>query len=192
MKREQLKDLGLTDEQIGSVMALHGQSMTDTNTKIATAEQEVKTLKSQIDERDKDLAKVKKEFADNETIKVKFEELQSSYKDLKEKSEQQVTTIKRESALAKLLSDAKVKNPKAVSALLDNDLIKFENDTLTGVTEQLEALKKSDAYLFDMGQQQGGYQPGNGSSRTIPEDLVSAMKDPEFNMTNYLKNKGEK
>ena len=40
MKREQLKDLGLTDEQVNSVMGMHGQTVTELNKNLATAEQE--------------------------------------------------------------------------------------------------------------------------------------------------------
>ncbi len=41
------------------------------------------------------------------------------------------------------------KNPKAVSSLIDKDKISFnETGEVTGLLEQLEALKKSDEYLF--------------------------------------------
>ncbi|MDT2438152.1 capsid protein, partial [Enterococcus avium] len=33
MKREELKELGLTDEQIGSVMALHGVTVNELNSR---------------------------------------------------------------------------------------------------------------------------------------------------------------
>lgn len=48
MKREQLRDLGLTDEQLGSVMALHGQTVNGLNTSLATAEQERDQFKEQL------------------------------------------------------------------------------------------------------------------------------------------------
>ncbi len=37
MKREELKEFGLTDEQIGSVMALHGVTVNDLNSRVSTA-----------------------------------------------------------------------------------------------------------------------------------------------------------
>ncbi|MFV0557997.1 MAG: hypothetical protein ACK5MW_05100 [Enterococcus sp.] len=49
MKREQLKELGLTDEQIGNVMGLHGQSISELNTRLATAESEHDSAKTQLD-----------------------------------------------------------------------------------------------------------------------------------------------
>ena len=37
MKREELKELGLTDEQIGSIMALHGVTVYELNSRVSTA-----------------------------------------------------------------------------------------------------------------------------------------------------------
>lgn len=39
MKREFLKDLGLTDEVIEKVMSEHGKDVQDVNSKLASAEQ---------------------------------------------------------------------------------------------------------------------------------------------------------
>lgn len=52
-------------------------------------------------------------------------------------------------ALESALSDAGVRNAKAVKALLDIEKIKLNSDKLSGLKEQLEALKISDGYLFN-------------------------------------------
>lgn len=39
-------------------------------------------------------------------------------------------------------------NNKAIKALLDMEAIKYENDNLVGLDEQLKALRESDSYLF--------------------------------------------
>lgn len=39
-------------------------------------------------------------------------------------------------------------NNKAIKALLDMDAIKYENDNLVGLEEQLKALRETDVYLF--------------------------------------------
>ncbi len=57
-------------------------------------------------------------------------------------------------------------NNKAVRALLDLSGVKLEEDgKLAGFAEQLEALQKSDGYLFAETQQPTfrGFQPGAGS-----------------------------
>ena len=48
MKREFLKDLGLTDEQIGNVITEHGKEVQETNSKLAMAEQDRDSFKLQI------------------------------------------------------------------------------------------------------------------------------------------------
>ncbi|WP_227644272.1 hypothetical protein [Enterococcus faecium] len=46
MKREELKELGLTDEQIGSIMALHGVTVNELNSRVSTAEQQALNIKN--------------------------------------------------------------------------------------------------------------------------------------------------
>lgn len=53
MKREDLKNLGLTDEQIEKVMAEHGKDITSLQEKVNGLTSERDGLKSQLDERDK-------------------------------------------------------------------------------------------------------------------------------------------
>lgn len=52
MKREFLKDLGLTDEVIERVMSDQGKDDQDVNSKLASAEQKRDSFKSQVDDRD--------------------------------------------------------------------------------------------------------------------------------------------
>jgi len=53
--------------------------------------------------------------------------------------------------LTQALKDSKAKNPKAVKALLDLSKLTFDPDTIGGLDEQLEELKKgNDSYLFDI------------------------------------------
>jgi hypothetical protein len=54
------------------------------------------------------------------------------------------------------LVEAKAKNPKLARAALDMSLIKLDGEKLLGLSEQLESLKKSDAYLFDIEEDKGG------------------------------------
>lgn len=79
MNREKLKELGLTDEQVESVIALHGASVHGMNTKISELQTSENALKQQIAERDKDLKNLKSQLDDNEESKGKFAELQKQY-----------------------------------------------------------------------------------------------------------------
>ena len=65
MKREELKKLNLTDEQIDKVMSLHGADVEDSKSKIDELNKTNESLQSQIAERDKDLKTRKKQLEDN-------------------------------------------------------------------------------------------------------------------------------
>lgn len=176
MKKEDLIAQGLTEEQAKYVMGEHGKTVTTLNSQIATLQQAETDLKGQLSSRDKDLAKLQKDNKDNEELKTQIDTLKNQYKDLEKTSAENLTKIQRESALNALLSESKVKNPKAVAALLDNDTIVFKDGQLSGAKEQIEALQKSDAYLFDLGTKQGSYNPPAGQAATNYASFDEAME----------------
>ncbi|CCI85083.1 hypothetical protein FC52_GL000606 [Lactobacillus pasteurii DSM 23907 = CRBIP 24.76] len=77
MKRDQLKDLGLSDDQIKAVMDINGEDINKAKSSNDEMIKENEALKLQLSERDKDFAKLKKTAKDNE-------ELSSSCKTCKE------------------------------------------------------------------------------------------------------------
>ncbi|EKZ7015243.1 phage scaffolding protein [Listeria monocytogenes] len=189
MKREDLKALGLTDEQIESVMTAHGQSVQSLNTQIVTLQQSEKELQSQVSKRDADLKKIQKDNSDNEELKAQIKDLQKENAEQETKYQESIVSIQRDSALNNLLAETKAKNPKAVAALLDNDKIVFKDGELSGAKEQLEALQKSDGYLFDLGTKQGGYNPPAGSTATNYASFDEAMEKGDVD--GYLQQKLE-
>lgn len=96
----------------------------------------------------------------NETIKglketlskfdgVDLDGLKKSVKDWETKYNTDIAAVKLDSAVNMALVEAKAKNPKLAKAALDMSLVKMDGDKLLGFTEQLDNLKKSDAYLFE-------------------------------------------
>jgi hypothetical protein len=77
--------------------------------------------------------------------------LQADNKAKDEKYAAEIKQLKIDTAIDNALGDAKAKNKVAVKALL-KDLDKAElgeDGAIKGLAEQIEALQKSDAYLFD-------------------------------------------
>ncbi|NLK37809.1 MAG: hypothetical protein GX299_06975 [Epulopiscium sp.] len=160
MKKEDLIKLGL-DEEIATKVAaaseeeLKGYVDIEThNTKITelqTANATIKTLQQTV-----------KNFDG-----VDVEQLKKDVKNWETKYNTDITNIKRDSALDMAILQAKGRNPKAIKALLDMEKIKLKEDgTLEGL--DLEALKKSDAYLFDVEEthvQGTGFQSGGNEGR---------------------------
>ena len=60
MKREDLKKLGLSDEQIEGMMSAHGKDITSLQEKVNGLTSERDGLKSQLDERDQQLVDLQK------------------------------------------------------------------------------------------------------------------------------------
>lgn len=111
--------------------------------------QEVKEYKKQIEERDQQLEDLGEKAKGHEDLTKRIEELTAQNEKTKQEYEQKIQQQAFDHALGNALSGAKVKNPKAVKALLDMDTIKLDGDTLKGLDEQLNQLKESDSYLFE-------------------------------------------
>lgn len=148
MKREELKELGLTDEQIGSVMALHGVTVNELNSKVSTAEQQATQYQEQLEKNQNELNDFKANAKGNEDLTKQLEDLQSKFDETKTSSEQQIADLKKSSAIDLALTQAGAKNIKAAKALLDSESLELTDEGLKGLDEQLAALKESDGYLF--------------------------------------------
>ncbi len=87
---------------------------------------------------------------------VDVEKLKKDAKDWETKYNTDLAAVKLDSAVSMALVEAKAKNPKVARAALDMSVIKMDGEKLLGLSDQLEALKKSDAYLFDTEEGSGG------------------------------------
>jgi len=150
MKKEDLIALGL-DEELAQKVAdasaeeLKGfipkQRFDDVNTAKKQLEQDLKARDEQLTE----LSKV-----DAEGLQTKIQELQTANEQAKTEYEQKLSQQQFDFALKEALTGAKVKNTKAVEALLNKEVIKLDGDKLLGLDEQIKNLQESDTYLFDV------------------------------------------
>lgn len=153
MKREELKELGLTDEQIGSIMALHGVTVNELNSRVSTAEQQATQYQEQLEKNQNELNDFKANAKGNEDLTKQLEDLQSKFDETKTSSEQQIADLKKSSAIDLALTQAGAKNIKAAKALLDGESLELTDEGLKGLDDQLAALKESDGYLFGQSEQ---------------------------------------
>ena len=189
MKKEDLIAMGLTEEQAKKVMeSLDGNFVT--KARFNEVNEELKTAKKSISDRDKQLEDLKKSSGDNADLKKQIEDLQKQNADQKKKREAEIAALKLDNALETALTAAGAKNTKAVRALLDMTKVKLgEDGKATGVDEQLTALQKSDAYLFAE-KKQGkntfkGFQPG-ASGEQKPGTEVDTSKMTYDELCAYL------
>lgn len=188
MKKEELIALGLSEEQAKTVMAEHGRTVTTLNAQISTLQASEKELQSQAAKHAEDLKVLQKNAGTSEELKQQIKQLQKENSDKEQQYQQELIDIQRNSALNQVLTESKVKNVKAVAALLDNDAITFKDGQLIGAKEQLESLMKTDTYLFDLGTKPGSYNPAGGESVTTLS-FEEAMEKGDLD--SYLKQKIE-
>ena len=115
-----------------------------------------KNLKQQLKERDNQLNDLKDSTKDSKELQEQIEKLQEENKNTKEEYEKQLKQQSFDHALDRSLSSAKVRNTKAVKALLDMDTIKQDGEELKGLDEQLKTLKEKESYLFEEVEDEGG------------------------------------
>ncbi|HAQ5715025.1 MULTISPECIES: phage scaffolding protein [Enterococcus] len=181
MKREELKELGLTDEQIGSIMALHGVTVNELNSRVSTAEQQATQYQEQLEKNQNELNDFKANAKGNEDLTKQLEDLQSKFDEIKTSSEQQIADLKKSSAIDLALTQAGAKNIKAAKALLDSESLELTDEGLKGLDDQLAALKESDGYLFGQSEQvppnpdgKKATFSGNASSgKNVEEDVFA-------------------
>lgn len=179
MNKEDLIAMGLTEEQAKKVMdSLDGNFVT--KARFNEINEENKTLKKSVSDRDKQLEDLKKSSGDNAALQQQISDLQKQNADQQKAHDEELAKLKLDNAVEIALSGAKARNGKAVKAMLDMSKVKLgEDGKLLGFDEQIEALKKSDAYMFDVQQQQTqqqftGFQPG--ASSTVPNSTAAGYE----------------
>ena len=148
MKREQLRELGLTDEQVNSVVGLHGQTVTELNKTLAAAEQERDQLKEQLNSNQTELNALKEATKDNEELTRQLANLQSKFDKAKEDAEANLTEQQKDFAIKLALKEANALDEEIVLSQLDKDTIKVVDGKLQGFDEQLKGLQKNKSFLF--------------------------------------------
>jgi hypothetical protein len=120
-----------------------------------------------------------------ETVKkfdgVDIDKLKTDVTNWETKYNTDIEAARIDSLLTDALFEAKARNPRMLKKMLDMSMIKRDGEKLLGVTEQLDALKKSDAYAFDIEEEPKGgakVNPGgsHGGSPNIDTFAASFMK----------------
>jgi len=128
--------------------------------------EQVKAYREELEARDKQLTELSKATKGNAELTLKIKELQegNTTKDAEHKA--QITKLSQEYALKDALSRFKPKNAKALEALLNKEGLSFEEKDgsffVKGLDDQINALKQSDAYLFDSNITAGTQTPQAG------------------------------
>lgn len=179
MNREFLKELGIEADAIDKIMKQNGEDIeqakggSEKNAKrVEELEAEVKSLKSDIGNRDKQLEELKKASGDNEDLKKQIDDLTAANKKAADDHAREMESLRKSHAIESALVEAKAKGVKAALAYIDADKVSIDaNGNVTGLEDQIKALKGADdtKFLFDSGNPTvKGVKPGQASDPDKP------------------------
>jgi len=176
MKREDLKALGLTDEQIDKVMAENGKDIEKHKSAADTAKTELDGLKTQLSEANKTIEGFKGQ--DIEGVKKSADEYKAKFEQAQKDAATQISQLKFDHALEGALTASKAKNVKAVKALLELKDLKLKDDdgSIIGLDDQLKKVKEANAYLFEQEQPLPQVVLNADNKSTITDPVILAMR----------------
>lgn len=112
--------------------------------------EELKVVKGEKKTLEEDKKKIEGEYENFKKGSISQEDYEAKKKEIETNSKAEIEKVKLESKIDLAINNAKAKNVKSVKANLDLEKIKLDGDKLLGFDDQIEALKKSDAYLFEI------------------------------------------
>lgn len=184
MKRKFLEDLGLEKEAIDKIMAENGSDIEAAKADYNSLKQQLDAANAQIQDRDTQLETLKNSTGDMESLKQQIATLQSDNQAAKEKYEADMKELKLSTAIKLALGDS-AQDADLVAGLFDKSkLILDENGKVTGLDEQMKALKKEKAFLFKEEkapqQQIKGGKPAEGKGTPPADKKPSEMTYSEL------------
>lgn len=183
MKKDEFVKLGISEDLAAKAETASQEELKGYIPKARFDEVNNEKKKLELDLRDRDgqLETLKNSTGDVEAMKKQIEDLQKANKDADDAHAQEIKQMKVDNAIENALTGAKAKNNTAVKALLkDLDKAELADDgTIKGLKEQIEALRKSDSYLFEANESKKtfkGATPGESGN----EDGVKSMSIEQF------------
>ncbi len=150
MEKEFLKKLGIDDDTADQIMHQYNHDIRSYKDKLNENKTTIDGLNDQVSQRDTQLKDLGSQAEDNAKLKEQVEMYKTKNSQLSKEWQDKLEAQSKNFAISNSLRDAGAKNAKAVSALLDLDKVSFDGEgKLSGLDDQLEALKKSDSYLFN-------------------------------------------
>ena len=148
MTKDELKALGLTDEQVEAVVNDYGQNYVS-KAQFNTKNEELKQVKGELTKVNTEIDGLKKANEGNAELTKQIEEMKAQADEREKAYKAELHKMQVDSIVERSLLTAKAKNSKAVRALLNLDDVKIKDDEIVGLSDQLNALATSDPYLFE-------------------------------------------
>lgn len=157
MKRDELIALGVAEEAIDKIMNINGADIEkhkklvdDAKRQLEEANAAAKQANEQLEMANKQIESFGAKESSFEEIKKQADEWKAAADKAKADSEATISGMKLDYALENALRDAKAKDPKLIKTLLDAGKLKLSDKGLDGLEDQLNPLKETHAYLFEV------------------------------------------
>lgn len=144
MKRKFLEDMGLTKEQVDSIMAENGNDIEAAKGELDQVKTELEQTKTQLQEANTTIDG----FKDYDQVKGQVEEYKTKYEQTKTEYETKIADMQFGQTLEAAITTAGGRNAKAIKALLDVDALKGSKDQTADIKAAIEACQKDNGYLF--------------------------------------------
>lgn len=146
------------------------------NEKYKALETSNENLKSQLLAKSSAYDELMAKAGDNEALKTEIENLKASTQEQLNQTTSQYEAKLKDAAIKSELIKAKAKDVKDIIGQLNIDGITYQNETLTGLNEQIDALKEQKPYLFETEQNKGkGGLNHDGNGDDIDENNIRAI-----------------
>lgn len=173
MKTEELKEIGLTDDQIKKVFAINGKDVEKANSDLKKAQEELKAANDEKEQLNKTIETTKNELKKFDGVDI--EAFKTQIKDLNDQMEKQKQDFEKQNQERAFLSkiDEKItglkgKNSKAIRALLDLDVLRESKNQDKDIDDALKKIADDNKYMFGDGEPINnpsvGGTGGNGGS----------------------------
>ncbi|WP_068983877.1 phage scaffolding protein [Lysinibacillus xylanilyticus] len=190
MKKEDLIAMGLSEEQADKIIEGFGTMIP--KSRFDEVNGENKSLKEQLDDRDKQLKELAKNEEATEGLKSEITRLQDENKATTEKHSAEVKQLKINSAVELALTGAKARNLTATKALLDLNGVEIDKDgNVVGLEDKVKALVENEETKFMFasdetvitgttpgGQPNGGGDPVDTSKMTYSQLVAYQEANP--------------
>lgn len=163
MKTEELKEIGLTDDQIKKVFAINGKDIEKANSDLKKAQEDLKAANDEKEQLNKTIETTKNELKKFDGVDI--EAFKTQIKDLNDQMEKQKQDFEKQNQERAFLSkiDEKItglkgKNSKAIRALLDLDVLRESKNQDKDIDDALKKIADDNKYMF------GDVEPINNPS----------------------------
>lgn len=169
MKKEELLELGLSEEQASEIFKMRGKEIEKTKVTLSSIEEERDSLSDELNS-------IKDNFLDPEVLNSVKEEkigLEKQLEDMENKYKEELYNVKFNHKLDDTLVKSGARDVSILKKVIDKSELKLDEDgNVSGIDEQLNSIKESHDYLFkqddDKGNWSGRYNKGSKKDNRDP------------------------